>query len=88
MPPPGENVGIQTIRERLFAGICRSKEVYQNELEFFSAMKDEFYRIIEEFPLLNKREKKDITVYLDGFFTQIDKKSNLIDTLIKSCKKL
>lgn len=83
---PGENVGIQNIRERMFVGICRTREVYQKALEIFSEKKEDFYKVIEEFPLLNKREKRDMIVYLDGFFDQMDGKSRLIDTLLDTCK--
>jgi len=85
---PGENVGIQNIRERLFVGICRTNEVYQKDLEIFAGMKDDFYRLIEEFPYLNKREKRDMTLYLEGFFSQLNRKSKLIDNLMNTCKKL
>lgn len=85
---PAEVVGIQNIRERIFSGICRSKEVYQKDMEIFAEKKSEFYEVIDEFPYLNKREKRDMTVYLDSFFSELDGKSRLIDILLNSCKKL
>jgi hypothetical protein len=85
---PTEEMGIQTVRERLFFGICRSKEVYLKDLESFVQKKDEFYRIINEFPYLNQREKKDATDYLDEFFNQlVGKKENLIYNLTNTCKR-
>jgi hypothetical protein len=83
---PAEVVGTETIRERLFVGICRTREVFQKDLEIFTEKKDEFYRVIDEFPYLNKREKKDMTVYLDEFFNDLTGKSRLIDILLNSCK--
>jgi hypothetical protein len=86
---PAEIVGTETVRERLFQGICRSKAVYQKDLEMLLNKKEEFYRVINEFPYLNTNAKKDMTGYLDGFFNQITgKNDNLIFYLMNSCKKL
>ena len=84
---PSEEMGIQTVRERVFIGRCRSKEVYLKDLKLFSEKKDEFYRVINEFPYLDQNEKKDVIGYLDGFFNQLaGSKDMLIKTLIKTCK--
>jgi len=83
---PAENVGIQSIRERMFVGICRSREVYQKDLEIFIEKKDEFYRVIDEFPYLDRREKKEMTGYIDEFFNDLTRKSRLIDIFMNSCK--
>lgn len=83
---PAEIVGTQSVRERIFVGICRSKEVYQNDLEIFLKKKEEFYRVINEFPYLNQREKRDMTVYLDGFFNQLVGRREIFDNLLNRCK--
>jgi hypothetical protein len=85
---PAENVGTKSVRERVFTGICRSREVYQKDLEIFLEKKEEFYRAINEFPYLNQRTKKDITVYLDGFFNLCVGEKDILDILLNSCKKL
>jgi hypothetical protein len=84
---PTEETEIQSVRERKFIGICRSKEVYLKDLEPFVQKKNEFYRIINEFPYINQREKKDATDYLDGFFNQlVGKKDMLIYNFTNTCK--
>jgi hypothetical protein len=84
---PAEIVGTQTVRERIFLGVCRSKEVYQKDLEIFLKKKDEFYKVINEFPYLNQGVKKDMTGYLNGFFDKIEGRRDLIlEILINSCK--
>ena len=84
---PAEVIGTKTIRERIFLGICRTKEVYQEELEEFLEKKEEFYRVINEFPYLNQRAKKDMTLYLDEFFNQCTGRKDILNTLLYSCKK-
>lgn len=85
---PGDVVGISSIRERLFVGICRSREVYRKDLETFIDKKDEFYRVIDEFPYLDKRNKKDMSLYLDEFYRDLSGKMRIIDVFLNSCKKL
>jgi hypothetical protein len=84
---PAETVGTENVRERIFLGICRSKEVFQKDLDLFLAKKEEFYRVINEFPYINKETKKDITGYLDGFFDQLAGKRDIIlYNLMNTCK--
>jgi hypothetical protein len=85
---PDENVGTESVRDRIFVGICRSKEVYMKDLEVFLEKKDEFYRVINEFPYLNQRSKRDMTMYLDGFYNMFNKRMNILDIMLNSCKNL
>jgi hypothetical protein len=84
---PAEIVGTDNVRQRIFEGVCRTKEVYLKDLEQFRGKKQEFYRVINEFPYINQKDKKDMTGYLDGFFIQMEGKNNsLVFDLLKSCK--
>jgi hypothetical protein len=84
---PTEEVGTENVRQRIFLGVCRAREVYQKELNLFLAKKNEFYRVINEFPYVNNQAKKDMTGYLDGFFDQLEGKRDLIlYNLMNSCK--
>lgn len=84
---PAEIIGTENVRERVFEGVCRSKEVFRKELDVFLAKKEEFYRVINEFPYINTKVKKDITGYLDGFFDQlIGSRDIILYNLMNSCK--
>jgi hypothetical protein len=85
---PAEIVGTENVRERLFLGVCRTKEVYQKELDLFLEKKVAFYKVINDFPYINQKAKKDMTVYLDGFYDQLVGKRDLIlYNLMNMCKK-
>lgn len=87
---PSDATGLKTIRDRIFLGICRDKEVYQKELLFFLSRKEELYKVVTDFTYLKQNSKKDITNFLDSFFNNIEKQSsldNLIGTFLGSCKK-
>lgn len=88
VPPP--ELKIENIRERLFSGICRSKDVFQEDLTKFSDNKGKLYSVINGFPYLSQRSKKDITTFLDQFFDQLEKQKSmdaLVDLFLASCKK-
>ncbi len=84
---PAENVGTQNVRERIFQGVCRKKETYDKELDLFLTKKEEFYKVINEFPYITQKVKKDMTGYLDGFFDQVEgRRDKILYTLMNSCK--
>jgi hypothetical protein len=87
VPPP--DIGIQTIRERLFSGLCRTKEVYIEDLREFIDKKEKLYTVINDCTYLNQRSKKDITNFMDEFFDQLEKPkslNNLLENFLKTCK--
>jgi len=89
IPPPG--IGIETNRDRMFTGICRTREEYKTELLMFLAKKEDFYSVVNNYPYLAKATRKDIISFLDQFFNQLEKPrslDNLIDIFLKSCKEL
>jgi len=86
---PAENMGTSNVRERIFGGVCRTKATYLKTLELFYRKKGEFYKVINDFPYLDIRAKKDMTRYLDEFFDQLEGKSDLIlYMLMNSCKDI
>lgn len=83
--------GLNNARDRIFLGICRSKDVFNKDLKFFLSKKEELYKTINDFEYLNQRAKKDITGFLGQFFRQIEDEQNLeylIDTFMGTCKNL
>jgi hypothetical protein len=88
IPPP--DLGIENVREPIFYGICRTREVYTYDLKTFLAEKEKLYAVVNDFPHLNQRSKRDITNFLDQFFNQLVKPrnlDNLVEIFLQSCKK-
>jgi hypothetical protein len=80
---------ISNVRDRIFLGICRNKEVFDQELNDFLALKSKFYNLVNDFPYLEQRSKNDITGFLDQFFDQIERprsRENLLRILTSECK--
>jgi len=83
---PIEETGLENVRERLFTGVCRSREVYLKRMEIFSEKKDEFYSVISEFPYLDQKVKRDVSYYLDGFFDRMGKRNMVVEDILNTCK--
>jgi hypothetical protein len=82
---PYEGLGLESVRERKYLGVCRDKEVFINDLREFNNKKEEFFKIINEFPYLKEKSKKVMTDYLNEFFAGIDKKNSLVYKLLQDC---
>ncbi len=88
---PDEKMGITSNRDRIFTGICRSREEYKAAIEKFLARKESFYSVVNDFQYLSDRSKKDIKSFLDQFFDQLDNQKDLnrlIELFLNSCKKI
>lgn len=83
---PAEGLGIESVRQRIYTGICRNEEVFLNALKEFAGKKESFYSVITEFPYLDERSKKDMIRYLDEFYNGFDKRSSVVYNLKQDCK--
>lgn len=84
--PDDKITGTTTVRERIFLGVCRSREDYRKGLEQFLEKKDEFYRLINEFPYLNEKQKRDMIYYLDEFYELCSGRQRILEVFLNSCK--
>lgn len=86
-----EEYGLETSRDRIFLGICRSKAIFRSDLRFFQSKKEELYNTINDFSHLNARAKKDIIMLLDQFYNKLNKEvdiDDLIDYFLSTCKNI
>ncbi len=85
---PFEGLGLESVKERLYLGVCRTIEEFTVSLSPFPGKKVELMKIVSEFPLLNERQKKDMTQYLEGFFKGFDKRNTNLYKLHGDCIEL
>lgn len=86
-----EEYGLRTSRDRIFLGMCRTREVFEKDLRFFLSKKTEMYKTVNDFPYLSQRAKRDIINLLNTFYSQLENdksKELLIDYMKGSCKEL
>jgi hypothetical protein len=84
---PYEGLGLSSVRERRYVGICRSEETFINALKEFTEKKEDFYRVINEFPLLGEKTKKEMIKYLDSFYLLFDKRNTIISNILDGCSR-
>lgn len=82
---PFEGLGIKSVKERRYLGICRDEATFTAALKEFADKKEDFYRTINEFPYLSNRVKKEMIIYLEGFYDGFDKRNSIIYKLQKDC---
>lgn len=84
---PYEGLGLKSVLERRYLGACRTREEYETALKEFRDKKAEFYRVIDEFSLLDEKEKKGMKKYLDGFFDSLENEKELLNSFEQGCYK-
>lgn len=85
---PTEGLGIESVTERVYLGMCRSSEEFTQALLEFSEKKEQFYRVINEFPYLKEKSRSGVINYLNGFLLQLDRKGSVLNKLERDCIRL
>jgi hypothetical protein len=83
---PAEGLSIETVRQRIYTGTCRTEEEFRYAVKEFIAKKEYFYKVIREFPYLDERAKKDMITFLDEFYRLFDKENTIVNNLIRDCR--
>ena len=83
---PAEGLPITEVTERLFQGLCQNEEIYQKAAEFYLEKEKEVYRLINAFPYLEDREKKNMVSYIEDFYQILKDPKNFKFYLESGCK--
>ena len=83
---PDERMGIESVRERKYRGFPRTMEELNQVLDVFKKQKDAIYAIVNNFNLLTKASKEDITGYLDEFYKTINDKKEVESVFITNAR--
>jgi hypothetical protein len=84
---PYEPLGLKSVRERAYVGICRTEEEFNSSLKEFIDKKDEFYKVITDFTMLDVKDKAKMIGYLDSFYEEFDKRNTIVTNMMSRCKK-
>jgi hypothetical protein len=82
---PAEALGLESVRQRRYLGLCRTEEEYLNAFREFMDHKTDFYKVINDFPYLNEKSKMSMIRYLDEFYLTIDKRNTIINKFLDEC---
>ena len=82
---PIEELGIKSVTERLYRGICLPDEYVQRARNIFLKKKEALYKVIDDFQYLNKRSKENMKRYLNSFYTIIESDRSLKREIMNGC---
>jgi hypothetical protein len=83
---PREELGIATVKDRLYRGFPRTMDEIQPLVDLFKEKKESIYYTINNFSLLSEKSRKDMIKYLNGFYDEINSKRNVKMTFIDNAR--
>ena len=67
---PGETLGIETVEERYFLGVCRPKETHLKTIQKLAEYQDEILDLIMNFEYLDEDVRMDMAAYIASYFVE------------------
>lgn len=83
---PSEILGTETVKERVYRGFPRTMEELQSALDIFRTKRAAINSLINNFPYLSSRNKKELTDYLDEFYGTISNRSSVQKAFIDNAR--
>ncbi len=83
---PRPELGIESVTERYFYGMCRTDNLYNIVLDIYKDKKDDIYELLETFEPLHKRSRREIIKYIDEFYKEIEKPDFIESKLRTTCE--
>ena len=84
-PPP--ELGINSVRQRLFRGYHFSNAIYEPVIKDFNAQKEKIYALYQQSSLLNKGYCKQTLNFLDSFYKTINSPKNFQNSIVRVGKQ-
>jgi hypothetical protein len=83
---PGENLGILSVTERYFLGPCRDDLKYLTAIDQIQKNKDNILEWVISSPYLDEKGRKEMSRYLEGYFSLAEKPENLLRNIKRTCR--
>ena len=83
---PDPMMEIENVVERRYRGFPRTMSELQPVLQLYNQRKDKIYALINNFELLESRNKKEIISYLDDFYKTINSPKDVKYTFIENAR--
>lgn len=83
---PGENLGITSVTERYYLGPCRDDQAYQLAINHLAEHREEILNLVQEFPLISDKIKKEMIGYLESYFIAAEGSSFIENQLKATCR--
>ncbi|MCK4854864.1 MAG: hypothetical protein KAT31_11390, partial [Bacteroidales bacterium] len=86
---PDENLGIETVRTRVYRGYCLpSDDHYHRFFKVFLKNKQSMFSLVEDFKLLEKKSRSEMLEYLEEFYEIIEDPRRANREIIEVCRQI
>jgi hypothetical protein len=83
---PSEKIGIKSVTERYYYGMCRSDQLYNQILDLFTEKRGEIFTLIESFEYIDKKTRKYVLNYLEDFYKEIENSKFIKNHIRTTCE--
>jgi hypothetical protein len=84
---PAPELEISSTRERIYRGFCeKDKKAFKETFELFNKLKDDFYKIYTECPLISAKYIKSTTKFLNDFYKVINNDKDIETEFGNPCR--
>lgn len=83
---PNPRLGISSVRERIYRGVCQPEEVRQELFDHFNAHRADIEALYQDFDLLSPKMKKKALGYLDSFYKTINRPKAARRAFAETCR--
>jgi hypothetical protein len=83
---PGENLRINSVRERYYLGPCREDEAFIAAIEHINQYREEILQLVDDFEKLDSKYKKELIAYLEDYFALAGSFNELTSSLKRTCR--
>jgi len=84
---PDASLGIESVRERLYRGVCIDNSVVQKASEHFINQKESILKLYEDADKLDKTTMNNIIQYICEFYRIIENNSTFRNRILEACRK-
>ncbi len=84
---PGDNLGIRSVRQRLYRGFCRPDEQYPAVFDRFKEQRSPIYSLYENQQGLRKSERSRTFRYYNMFYEILDSADKTRREITQACRK-
>ena len=82
---PNPRFKIRSVRTRVYRGRCSNNSVLPNTIEHIAGRKAVIYALLDDTPDLDKKNRAEVTRYLDSFFAEVGDPDQVERNFIKEC---
>ena len=83
---PQENLGITSVKERIYLGACRPDEDQMVAIKKIASCKDQIIDYIKGFEYLNEEERNEIVTYLEAYFLETEDERFISRHITPTCR--